>query len=342
MTEHRPQGILVTGGAGFIGSHLIRRFLRSSPEVRIINLDALTYAGDLARLADMADDPRLEHVIGDICNRELVDTLLARPGVDTVVHLAAESHVDRSIQGPAEFVRTNVVGTFTLLEAARAAWLGPDGLRSGVRFHHVSTDEVFGQLGPNDPPFRETSPYAPNSPYSASKAGSDHLVRAYHHTYGLPVVTTHSSNNYGPNQADEKFIPTVIMACLQGRPIPVYGDGTNVRDWVHVEDHCAALVAVLLGGRDGATYGIGGGTEMSNLDIARHICRVMDELQPSHAPHERLISFVRDRPGHDRRYALDTGRIRSELGWEPEWSFEGGMRRTVEWYVRVQSDSGAG
>jgi len=331
LTEHRPQGILVTGGAGFIGSHLIRRLLRSSPEVRIINLDALTYAGDLARLDDLAGDPRLEHVVGDICDRTLVDSLLTRPGVNSIVHLAAESHVDRSISGPAAFIQTNVVGTFTLLEAARAAWIGAEGPRSDVRFHHVSTDEVYGQLGPGDSAFNEASPYAPNSPYSASKAGSDHLVRAYHHTYGLPVVTTNCSNNYGPHQADEKFIPTVIRSCLEETPIPVYGDGRNVRDWLYVEDHCDALEIVLRRGRVGATYAIGGDDEWSNLEVVHLICRIMDDLRPASAPHARLVTFVTDRPGHDWRYAIDASLIAGELGWVPTESFEAGLRWTVEW-----------
>lgn len=331
MTEHCPRGILVTGGAGFIGSHLIRRLLTSSREVRIINLDALTYAGDLARLDDLAGDPRLEHVVGDICDRSLVDSLLARPGVNSIVHLAAESHVDRSISGPAAFIQTNVVGTFTLLEAARTAWISEDGPRSDVRFLHVSTDEVYGQLGPDDPPFSEVSPYAPNSPYSASKAASDHLVRAYHHTYGLPVVMTNCSNNYGADQDDEKFIPTVIRCCIQGKPIPVYGDGSNVRDWLYVRDHCEALENVLRKGRVGATYAIGGDDEWSNLEVARLICRIMDDLKPASAPHDRLVTFVTDRPGHDWRYAIDASLIAEELGWEPSVSFEAGLRQTVEW-----------
>lgn len=330
MAEHHPEEILVTGGAGFIGSHLIRQLLTSSPDVRIINLDALTYAGDLARLDDMAGHPRLEHVVGDICDRRLVDSLLARPGVNSIMHLAAESHVDRSISGPAAFIQTNVVGTFTLLEAARTAWFGDDGPRSDVRFHHVSTDEVYGQLGPNDPPFSEASPYAPSSPYSASKAGSDHLVRAYHHTYGLPAVTTNCSNNYGPHQDDEKFIPTVIRSCLEGTQIPVYGDGSNVRDWLYVRDHCEALEVVLRRGRVGATYVIGGDNEQSNLKVVYLICRIMDDLRPASAPHDRLVTFVTDRPGHDWRYAIDASLIAEELGWEPSVSFEAGLRRTVD------------
>jgi len=338
MTDHSPGGVLLTGGAGFIGSHLVRHLLRTHPETTVVNLDRLTYAGDLSRLGDLRDDPRLENVVGDICDRELVDSILARPGIDTVIHLAAESHVDRSISGPAEFIRTNLVGTFTLLEACRVAWLSGDGGREDVRFHHVSTDEVYGQLGPEDPPFNEATPYAPNSPYSASKAGSDHLARAYHHTYGLPVVTTNCSNNYGPHQHGEKFIPTVIRACRTQTPIPVYGDGGNVRDWLYVEDHCDALDVVLRRGRLGETYVIGGENEWKNLDIVHQICGIMDELRPEEAPHDRLITFVTDRPGHDWRYAIDPSRMREELGWRPSETFETGIRRTVEWYLEQDED----
>lgn len=330
---HTPHRILVTGGAGFIGSHLVRHLLASDPTVQVINLDLLTYAGDLGRLADLQENPRLETVVGDICDMPLVDGILSDPGVDSVLHLAAESHVDRSIAGPAEFVRTNVTGTFTLLEAARRAWSGPTGIRPGVRFVHVSTDEVYGQLGPGAPPFTEDSRYAPNSPYSASKAGADHLARAYHHTWGVPVVTTHSSNTYGPFQHGEKFIPTVIRSCLQGSPIPVYGNGGNVRDWLHVEDHCVALEAILRRGRPGETYLVGAENERRNIDLVHQICTVMDDLRPEGAPHDRLITFVADRPGHDWRYALDASRTRRELGWIPLRSFDEGLRHTVEWYV---------
>ena len=333
MSEHQPRRVLVTGGAGFIGSHLVRQLLGSDPEVEVVNLDRLTYAGDLARIEDLEGHPRLVNVIGDICDRDLVDSLLAEPGTNTVLHLAAESHVDRSIVGPAEFIRTNVVGTFTLLEACRAAWLrGGKDPGDRVRFHHVSTDEVFGELGPDDPPFDEETPYAPNSPYSASKAGSDHLVRAYLRTYGLPIVITNCSNNYGPAQHDEKFIPTVIRSCLAQIPIPIYGDGSNRRDWLYVEDHCRALEHVLRRGERGETYLIGDGDEMPNLELARIICGLMDELSPSGAPHARLLTFVTDRPGHDWRYATDPRRVRDELGWRPLETLQSGMRRTVEWY----------
>ena len=336
MTEFRPSGVLVTGGAGFIGSHMVRHLLRSLDDVPVVNLDLLTYAGDLERLADLSDESRLETVVGDIADRALVDRILSRPEINAIVHLAAESHVDRSITGPAEFIRTNVVGTFTLLEACRSAWLDK-GLGPGsVRFVHVSTDEVYGQLGPSDPPFTEDTPYAPNSPYSASKAASDHLVRAYHHTYGLPAVVTNCSNNYGPCQHDEKFIPTVIRSCVALKPIPIYGDGSNVRDWLYVEDHCEAVDQVLRRGQDGLTYAIGGGHERANIEIAREICGVMDDLRPGLEPHERLISFVADRPGHDWRYAIDASRMRDDLGWRPAMSFTGGIRRTVEWYLDRQ------
>ncbi|TVR63318.1 MAG: dTDP-glucose 4,6-dehydratase [Gemmatimonadales bacterium] len=327
--RHRPRRILVTGGAGFIGSHLIRDLIRSLPEARIVNLDLLTYAGDLGRLDDLAhllDTPRLAHVQGDICDGELVRTLLAEgEGVDTVMHLAAESHVDRSIAGPEAFVRTNITGTFTLLEACREEWVG----RKDVRFHHVSTDEVRGELAPGDPPFTEASPYAPNSPYAASKAASDHLVRAYHRTYGLPVVISSCSNNFGPDQHREKFIPTVIDACLHGRPIPLYGDGTNVRDWIYVEDHCRALLDIVRGGRTGADYLVGARDERRNLEVVEAVCQIMDEVRPEGAPHRRLVRFVRDRPGHDFRYAVDPSQVERELGWRPETPFAQGLRRTV-------------
>jgi dTDP-glucose 4,6-dehydratase len=271
-------------------------------------------------------------VQGDICDRPLVDRLLREHAIDTIAHFAAESHVDRSITGPAAFVQTNLVGTFTLLEAARAAWL--DGKTADrCRFHHISTDEVYGTLKRDDPPFRETTPYAPNSPYSASKAGSDHLVRAYFHTYGLPVVTTNCSNNYGPFQHGEKFIPTVIRSCLLQKPIPVYGDGSNIRDWLYVEDHCRGIDAVIRGGKPGETYNIGGCNEWANLDIAKLICALLDERRPQRAPHERLITFVTDRPGHDWRYAIDAGKMDEELDWQPRETFQSGIAKTVDWYL---------
>ena len=330
--DHRPRNVLVTGGAGFIGCNFIRHLLATDPAIRIITLDLLTYAGSLDNLRELPDPARHRFVQGDICDRPLVDRLLREHAIDTVAHFAAESHVDRSITGPAAFVQTNLVGTFTLLEAARAAWL--DGKTADrCRFHHISTDEVYGTLKRDDPPFRETTPYAPNSPYSASKAGSDHLVRAYFHTYGLPVVTTNCSNNYGPFQHGEKFIPTVIRSCLLQKPIPVYGDGSNIRDWLYVEDHCRGIDAVIRGGKPGETYNIGGCNEWANLDIAKLICALLDERRPQRAPHERLITFVTDRPGHDWRYAIDAGKMDEELDWQPRETFQSGIAKTVDWYL---------
>ncbi len=331
--EHRPRNVLVTGGAGFIGCNFVRHLLAIDPEIRIVNLDLLTYAGSLDGLRELPDPSRHLFVRGDICDRPLVDRLLREHAIDTIVHFAAESHVDRSITGPAAFVQTNLVGTFTLLEAARAAWL--DGKTAEHRrFHHISTDEVYGTLGRDDPPFTETTPYAPNSPYSASKAGSDHLVRAYFHTYGLPVVTTNCSNNYGPWQHGEKFIPTVIRSCLRQQPIPVYGDGSNIRDWLYVEDHCRGIETVIRRGRLGGTYNIGGCNEWANLAIVKRICALLDERRPEHAPHERLISFVTDRPGHDWRYAIDAGKMEAEFGWRPQETFDTGIAKTVDWYLQ--------
>ena len=337
--EHRPRNVLVTGGAGFIGCNFVRYLLATDPEVRIVNLDLLTYAGSLDNLRDLPDPARHVFVQGDICDRGLVDRLLREHQIDTLVHFAAESHVDRSITGPAAFVETNLVGTFTLLEAARTAWL--DGKTAEhCRFHHISTDEVYGTLGRDNPPFTETTPYAPNSPYSASKAGSDHLARAYFHTYKLPVVTTNCSNNYGPFQHGEKFIPTVIRSCLRQQPIPVYGDGSNIRDWLYVEDHCRGIEAVIHQGRLGETYNIGGCNEWANINIVKKICALLDERRPEHAPHERLISFVTDRPGHDWRYAIDARKMDQELGWRPLETFETGIAKTVDWYLeRHATDS---
>jgi dTDP-glucose 4,6-dehydratase len=327
--------VLVTGGAGFIGSAFVRLLLERDPSVRVVNLDALTYAGSLANLADLPDPGRHEFVHGDVCDGPLVTDVLRRHDVVTIVHFAAESHVDRSIAGPAPFLRTNVIGTLTLLEAARAAWL-EEGVSPGPRrFHHVSTDEVFGSLRPDDPPCHEETPYDPSSPYAASKAASDHLVRAYARTYGLPVTLTNCSNNYGPRQFPEKLIPLVILNALEGRPLPIYGDGGNVRDWLFVTDHCEAVLEVLRRGRPGATYHVGGGNQPTNLDVVRRLCAILDDTLPRspHVPHERLITFVEDRPGHDRRYALDASRIRDELGWSPRHSLDGGLRATVDWYL---------
>ncbi len=337
--------ILVTGGAGFIGSNFVLDWLRASSET-IVNLDALTYAGNLENLASLAGDARHIFVKGDICDRALVDSLLATHQPRAIVHFAAESHVDRSIHGPGAFMKTNVDGTFTLLEAARAHWSTlEDEAKAAFRFHHVSTDEVYGSLEPSDPPFAETNAYEPNSPYSASKAASDHLVRAWHHTYGLPVVTTNCSNNYGPYHFPEKLIPLMIVNALAGKPLPVYGDGQQIRDWLYVTDHCSGIRAVLAGGTPGETYNIGGWNEKANIDIVKTVCALLDELRPSaDGPYARLITYVKDRPGHDRRYAIDARKIERELGWRPAETFETGIRKTVQWYLdhpdwvaRVQS-----
>nr|WP_297351262.1 dTDP-glucose 4,6-dehydratase [uncultured Caldimonas sp.] len=326
--------LIVSGGAGFIGSNFILDWALCY-EDSVVNLDALTYAGNVANLQTLHGDSRYRFVHGDICDRALVDRLLAEHKPRAVIHFAAESHVDRSIHGPGAFLKTNIEGTYTLLEAVRAYWskLGPTE-RAAFRFHHISTDEVYGSLGPQDPPFTEKHPYEPNSPYSASKAASDHLVRAWHHTYGLPVVTTNCSNNYGPYHFPEKLIPLTIVNALAGKPLPVYGDGLNVRDWLYVKDHCAAIRVVLERGRVGETYNIGGWNEKTNIEIVRTICRLLDELRPDPAgPRERLITFVADRPGHDRRYAIDASKIERELGWRPAETFESGIRKTVQWYL---------
>jgi dTDP-glucose 4,6-dehydratase len=335
MHTFTPCNVLITGGAGFIGCHFVRYFLGADPRVRLVNLDLLTYAGSLDNLKELPDPDRHTVVPGDICDRTLVEHLLREHEIDTIVHFAAESHVDRSIAGPAAFIQTNVMGTFTLLEASRTVWLHEKAWdASRCRFHHVSTDEVYGTLKPHDPPFCETTPYAPNSPYAASKAASDHLVRAYHKTYGLPTSMTHCSNNYGPYQHDEKFIPTIIRACLQGMPIPVYGDGSNRRDWLYVNDHCTAIDAVLRRGRVGETYNIGGCTDWKNLDVVYGICQILADLTDEPVERfSRLIRFVTDRPGHDWRYAIDVTRMQNELGWHPIETFETGMRKTVAWYV---------
>ncbi len=330
------KSILVTGGAGFIGANFIRHLLAVDPGVQVINLDLLTYAGSLENLKDLPDAERHTFVQGDICDQSLVECLLRRHRIDTIVHFAAESHVDRSIHGPAPFVRTNIQGTFSLLEAARKVWLGEGMLPpDSVRFHHVSTDEVYGSLGPRDAPFCETTPYAPNSPYAASKAASDHLVRAYGHTYGLPFTITNCSNNYGPYQFPEKLIPLMILNALAGEPLPIYGDGLQVRDWLYVEDHCRAIHMVLREGQIGETYNIGGGNQPTNLELVQTICRLLDERFPDspHQPHQSLITFVEDRPGHDRRYAMDTRKIQGQLGWQPRESLESGLRKTLEWYL---------
>ena len=327
--------IFVTGGAGFIGANFVHFWLRQYDEPVLV-LDALTYAGNLESLASVASDPRYHFAHVDICDRHAVAALLAQHRPRAILHFAAESHVDRSIHGPGEFIRTNVQGTFELLEAARAYWheLG-DAEKAAFRFLHVSTDEVYGSLGPTDPAFTETTPYAPNSPYSASKAASDHLVRAWHHTYGLPTLTTNCSNNYGPYQFPEKLIPLMIHNALAGKPLPVYGDGQNVRDWLYVEDHCRAIARVLEAGRPGETYNIGGRNEVKNIDVVHTVCDLLDELRPREDgnSYRAQIAFVADRPGHDRRYAIDARKIERELGWTPQDTFATGLRKTVQWYL---------
>ncbi|MEX0374590.1 dTDP-glucose 4,6-dehydratase [Spiribacter pallidus] len=326
--------ILVTGGAGFIGANFVLDWLAQHDEP-VINLDKLTYAGNLENLATLEGDPRHVFVKADIGDQALVERLLAEHRPRAVVNFAAESHVDRSIHGPSEFVTTNVVGTFALLEAARGYHAGLTGAElDGFRFLHISTDEVYGSLAADDPAFTEAHAYQPNSPYSASKAGADHLVRAYHHTYGLPTLTTNCSNNYGPYQFPEKLIPLVIHNALAGRPLPIYGDGSNVRDWLYVGDHCSGIRRVLEAGRPGAVYNIGGENEWTNIAIVRHICARLDAHRPDPAgPYDRLIDFVTDRPGHDRRYAIDATRLREELGWRPAEDFASGIERTIAWYL---------
>ncbi|HHJ16690.1 MAG TPA: dTDP-glucose 4,6-dehydratase [Gammaproteobacteria bacterium] len=321
--------LLITGGAGFIGGNFTRYWMRQHPEDRVVVLDALTYAGNLESLQDLESDPSWRFVHGDICDRELVEKLFREENIDRVVHFAAESHVDRSITGPDAFIRTNIEGTFSLLEVARAVWQE----RDDVRFLHVSTDEVYGSLDTQDAAFTETSPYRPNSPYSASKAASDHLVRAYFETYGLPVLTTNCSNNYGPYQFPEKLIPLVILNALEGKPLPVYGDGKNIRDWLFVEDHCTGIEAVLQNGKAGEVYNIGGGTERTNIEIVETLCSCLDRLVPASLSYREQIQFVTDRPGHDFRYAIDAGRIEARLGWKPAMDFETGIEQTIHWYL---------
>ena len=325
--------ILVTGGAGFIGANFVIDWIAAEGEP-VLNLDKLTYAGNLANLAGLAADARHRFVRGDIADGALVEKLLAEHRPRAIVHFAAESHVDRSIHGPEDFVQTNVVGTFRLLEAARAYWSGLAGeAKDAFRFLHVSTDEVYGSLSESDPAFSETTPYAPNSPYSASKAGSDHLVRAYHHTYGMPTITTNCSNNYGPLQFPEKLIPLMIANALEGKPLPVYGDGRQVRDWLYVADHCEAIRVALARGRVGETYNIGGNSEKRNLDVVHTLCDALQQARPRDGGYRGLVKFVTDRPGHDRRYAIDATKIRRSLGWSPRETFETGLAKTIRWYL---------
>ncbi len=328
--------ILVTGGAGFIGSNFVRALLLHNEFVRIWTLDALTYAGDLQNLTILPDPARHSFVKGDICDEKRVAQLLRDQHIDTIVHFAAETHVDRSIAGPDVFVRTNVQGTLSLLEAARKVWLEERGWgEDDCQFHHISTDEVYGSLSPEDPPFTEQTPYAPNSPYAASKAAADHLVRSYVNSYGLPATLSNCSNNYGPHQYPEKLIPVVLLNALNGIPLPIYGDGQQIRDWLYVEDHAEALIQVLERGKVGETYNVSAGVQITNLELVETICGLLDDIVPNSPwlPRRDLIAFVEDRPGHDRRYAMDSSKIRNEFGWEPRVELEGGLRRTIRWYL---------
>lgn len=336
MNNFKPKKILVTGSAGFIGCNFVRYMLAKYGDINIISLDKLTYAGNKENLAGLPDESRHVFVKGDICDRSLVDKLLREHTIDTIVHFAAESHVDRSIEGPAAFIETNIVGTFTLLDAARKYWLDEKRFdQTQCRFHHVSTDEVYGELGPNDHPFSETTPYAPSSPYSASKASSDHLARAYLRTYKLPVTISNCSNNYGPYQHPEKLIPTVIRSCMQQKPIPVYGNGSNIRDWLYVEDHCSAIDTILVKGKVGETYNVGGNCEKDNLTLVKTLCATMNEKRPQFGQHEKLITFVEDRKGHDWRYAIDNSKITNTLDWRPQHGFAQGLLATVEYYLNI-------
>jgi dTDP-glucose 4,6-dehydratase len=328
--------VLVTGGAGFIGSNFVRYILTNSPQVFVLNLDLLTYAGSLENLNDLPTDAKYQFIQADICDQETVTNLIREYEIDAVVHFAAETHVDRSILGPAAFINTNILGTFSMLEAARTVWLIEKKLTADqVRFHHISTDEVFGSLAPGEPAWTETIPYLPNSPYAASKASSDHLVRAYHHTYNLPITLTNCSNNYGPYQFPEKLIPLMILNALEGKPLPIYGDGMQIRDWLYVEDHCEAIWKVLHDGKVGESYNIGGNNQPPNIEIVDAICSLLDELLPEspNNPHQNLKQYVTDRPGHDRRYAMDISKIKRELGWQPRYDLRTGLRKTVEWYL---------
>lgn len=333
--SHTPSNILVTGGAGFIGSNFVHYWLAQYPNERLVVLDALTYAGNRANLASAQTNPRFRFVQGDILDTELVEKLLREETIDTLVHFAAESHVDRSIHGPDAFLKTNIEGTHSLLKAAKKVWLD-EGLKPH-RFHHVSTDEVYGTLTPDAPPFTEQHQYLPNSPYAASKASSDHIVRSYHHTYGLNTTVSNCSNNYGPYQFPEKLIPLIIANCLDGKPLPIYGDGRQIRDWLYVDDHNRGIDQIIRNGRLDNTYNIGGNNEWANIDIVTLICELMDQHHPVGAPHQQLITHVKDRPGHDRRYAIDASKITGELGYKPQETFETGIRKTIQWYLDNES-----
>lgn len=334
--QFHPKTLLITGGCGFIGSNFIRYVLNTESQIKVINLDLLTYAGLEENLKDLPQQ-NYHFVRGNICDSQLIKQLLSEFKIDTIVHFAAESHVDRSISGPEEFIKTNVLGTFTLLDATREFWLTQQSWNvQNCRFHHISTDEVYGSLNSTDPAFTEKNQYAPNSPYSASKAGSDHLVRAYYHTYGLPVTITNCSNNYGPYQHPEKFIPTIIRSCVKQENIPIYGSGDNIRDWLHVQDHCSGIMAVLKRGKIGEVYNIGGDNELKNIELVKLICQLMDDLYPQYRPHANLIRFVKDRPGHDWRYAIDSSKIRNDLNWIPQHDFLEGLRQTIMFYANSE------
>ncbi|EAZ92273.1 dTDP-glucose 4,6-dehydratase [Crocosphaera chwakensis] len=332
--SQEKKSILITGGAGFIGSNFVHHWCNNYPDDHVIVLDALTYAGNRQNLAGLEDRQNFKFIQGDICDRLLIDKLLTEENITNIAHFAAESHVDRSILGPDAFIQTNVIGTFTLLESFRHYW-NEQGKPENYRFLHVSTDEVYGSLEADDPAFSETTPYAPNSPYSASKAGSDHLARAYFHTYNVPTIITNCSNNYGPYHFPEKLIPLMCINILLGKPLPVYGDGQNIRDWLYVGDHCSALETVINKGKPGETYNIGGNNEVKNIDLVTLLCDLMDELAPDLPvkPAKELITFVKDRPGHDRRYAIDATKIKTELGWTPQETVENGLRKTIQWYL---------
>jgi dTDP-glucose 4,6-dehydratase len=328
------KNVLITGGAGFIGSNFIHYLLSKEKDINVVNLDALTYAGSLENLKTISLPEKHLFIKGNICDKDLVRQILRNHQIDTIVHFAAESHVDRSIQGPTEFIQTNIFGTFTLLECARQVWMDECLIPAkGCRFHHISTDEVFGSLGKDDKPFREKTPYSPNSPYSASKASSDHLVRAYHETYGLPVSLTNCSNNYGPYQFPEKLIPLMIINALEGKLLPVYGDGLQIRDWLYVDDHCEAIWRVITEGKVGETYNIGGNNQPTNLEIIETICKILDGKFPNNEKYAGLIQHVKDRPGHDRRYAMDISKIKNNLGWQPLETLESGLVKTIDWYL---------
>lgn len=327
--------ILVTGGAGFIGSNFIHYVLNYGSLQKLVNLDLLTYAGSLENLKGLNDD-RYIFIHGDICDQNLVEEILGEHDIDTIVHFAAESHVDRSLKGPGAFIQTNIVGTFSLLEAARKVWLLERNLDlDSIRFHHVSTDEVYGTLEPSDPPFEETTPYSPRSPYAASKASSDHLVRSYHHSFGLPITISNCSNNYGPYQFPEKLIPLIIINAITGKPLPIYGDGMQIRDWLYVEDHCEAIWEILQNGKVGESYNIGGDNQPPNIEIVKIVCSLLDkeDISLEFRPHEKLIEYVTDRPGHDRRYAMNIDKINSELGWQPKVNLQEGLGKTISWYI---------